>query len=268
MLVHARSAVVDVYGDHLRSHDWWGPVAGVVALSEAAGVQPAATRTAVSRLVREGWLRAESRGGIRGYVATPLAQDRLEGAYDRIYAPGPRPWGGSWHVVVVSHGGDRRRRDQVAASLGYLGYGRLAPATWISPWPSPELDPTLRGHGATWTAVTGPATSSGRAGAAALAASVWDLEDLQEQYARFARELPAEDGLPSLGPARAYQVRTRLVHQWRKFLFSDPGLPADVLPPDWAGHEARARFLTVAAALRPAAEEFVALALGEVAEAS
>ena len=33
----------------------------------------------------------------------------------------------------------------------------------------------------------------------------------------------------------AYAARFRLVHEWRKFLFSDPGLPAELLPRDWPG---------------------------------
>src|SRR5690606_36084713 len=113
--VYARSAVVDLYGDHLREHGWWAPVAGVVRLAQSCGVTPAATRTAVSRLVREGWLVSRTDEGARGYAATPLAQDRLRRAHRRIYATGPPAWDGRWHVVVVEHHGDRRRRDQVAA---------------------------------------------------------------------------------------------------------------------------------------------------------
>lgn len=284
--MHARSAVVDVYGDHLREHGWWGPVAGVVALAQSCGVQPAATRKAVSRLVREGWLVAESRDGARGYAATPLAQNRLALAYRRIYASGPAPWSGSWHVVVVDHGGDRRRRDQVAASLGYLGYGRLAPSTWISPRPSPELALVLAKHGATWSGVVGPldGQSHGRikdaddaaesigtlggdsVGAARLAAKVWDLDALGTAYQRFADGLPQPSDILHLDPEAAYPVRAHLVHEWRKFLFADPGLPAEVLPRSWTGQHARERFLDVATGLRPAAEQFLTQTLWAVRE--
>lgn len=259
--MHARSAVVDLFGDHLPAHGWWAPVAGLVELAEATGVQPPATRTAVSRLVREGWLRASSRDGARGYEATPLARGRLLGAHERIYATGPPPWDGSWQLVVVDHGGDRRRRDQVTASLTYLGYGRLSPTTWISPRPSTELPATLRGHGARWSAVTGPLESSVAESGAALAAQVWDLEGLDRAYLGFASALPLTDDVRHLPPERAYPLRAELVHEWRKFLFSDPGLPAQVLPARWSGQEARARFLAVAAALRPAADAYVSQVL-------
>ena len=264
--MHARSAVVDLYGDHLRQHGWWAPVAGVVALAQDCGVQPPAARTAVSRLVREGWLVAEARGAVRGYAATPLARERLVSAHARIYATGPRPWDGTWHVVMVDHGGERRRRDQVSASLSYLGYGRLAPGAWVSPRPSEELSGVLRRHGARWTAVRGPLDAE--AGPpAALVARVWDLEALATAYGDFLAALPDPRQARDLAPAGVYQVRARLVHEWRKFLFTDPDLPARVLPDGWVGLEARARFLEVATALRPAAERHVAgrLRAGEVA---
>lgn len=252
--MHARSAVVDLYGDHLREHGWWAPVAGVVTLASTCRVQPAAARTAVSRLVREGWLVAERREGVRGYAATPLAQERLVRAHERIYASRPRPWEGTWHLVVVGGDGDRRRRDRVAASLGYLGYGRLAPGTWASPWRSPELEDTLAGHGASWTGWTARPDAGD---AAALTARLWDLDALGAAYLDFASRLPRAAELEQLAAHDAYHLRTALVHEWRKFLFRDPGLPVEVLPPQWPGQQVREDFLAVAGRLRPAAEAFV-----------
>ena len=256
--MHARSAVVDLYGDHLRERGWWAPVAGVVALASTCGVQPAAARTAVSRLVREGWLVAEGRQGVRGYAATPLAQERLARAHGRIYAGGPRAWDGTWHLVVVGADGVRRRRDRVSATLGYLGYGRLAPGTWASPWRNPELGDALAGHGATWTGWTARPEA---VDAAALAARLWDLDALGAAYLAFAGTLPRADTLGRLGPEESYRTRTHLVHEWRKFLFQDPGLPVEVLPEDWPGQRAREEFLQVAGTLRPAAESFVTTTL-------
>lgn len=254
--MHARSAVVDLYGDHLREHGWWAPVAGVVRLTQACGVTPAATRTAVSRLVREGWLAPRAVDGARGYAATALAQDRLRRAHGRIYATGPPAWDGRWHVVVVEHRGDRRRRDQVAASLGYLGYAHLAAATWVSPWSSPELGAVLEAQGAGWTAWRG--RPEGSRSPAELAGRLWDLPGLATAYEDFARALPPPGaGLADLAPETAYPLRTRLVHEWRKFLFRDPGLPEEVLPPGWPATAVRARLLSVAAELAPAASTFV-----------
>jgi len=47
------------------------------------------------------------------------------------------------------------------------------------------------------------------------------------------------------------------VHEWRKFLFADPGLPRVLLPGDWAGTRAAAFFTDEAERLRPPAIRFL-----------
>jgi len=47
------------------------------------------------------------------------------------------------------------------------------------------------------------------------------------------------------------------VHEWRKFLFPDPGLPAALLPAQWPGRQAAALFEAESARLLPAAAAFV-----------
>lgn len=253
--VHARSAVVDLYGDHLSSYGYWAPIAALVRLAQPCGVQPQATRTAVSRLVARGWLQAARRGDLRGYAATDGAVQRLQHAARRIYAPGPEAWDGSWHVVIVDPPGQRRVRDQVAATMGYLGYGRLSGSTWVSPRRNPELSSSLTGHGVTWTGISGPLDT--HILTADLVVRVWDLPALAQGYAAFLATLPSPTEVGSLSEEDAFAVRARVVHDWRTFLFLDPGLPRAVLPSDWPGEHARQRFLQLAADLRSPAEAFV-----------
>ena len=62
---------------------------------------------------------------------------------------------------------------------------------------------------------------------------------------------------------KAFAARFRLVHEWRKFLFEDPGLPAELLPRDWPGVPASPRCSpSEAARLKPAADRFVGRCLG------
>ena len=80
---------------------------------------------------------------------------------------------------------------------------------------------------------------------AAQAARAWDLDALagtNRSWQRFAAELldaPEQHLDPAATPPvtedeRAFAVRSLLVHEWRKFLFTDPGLPAELLPIAWA----------------------------------
>jgi len=249
--MHARSAVFDLYGDHLADRGGWAPISAVVRLVSAVDVAPAATRTAVSRMVREGWLEAQVRDGVRGYAATPRAAARLASAWQRIYAVTPPPWDGQWHLVVTDHVGDRSRRARLAASLGYLGYARMSSGTWIAPRASTELIPALDGTPAR------EFSSSFIGDGCALAESVWDLATLAESYREFLRWVGTLAGDEQTEPAQAYATRTMVVHEWRKFLFSDPGLPAQVLPSDWPGTDAARTFTALTSRLRPAAAAYV-----------
>ncbi len=253
--VRARSAVFDLYGDHLAGYGYWAPISAVVALLRACGVQPAATRTAVSRMVGQGWLEPQERAGIRGYLAGATTRDRLTAAHTRIYDTGPVTWDSCWHLVVLARPDGRAQRDRAAATLGYLGYGRLTGQTWLAPRRNAELGSALQAAGVWWEEFEARHPGD----PVDLVARVWDLRELAERYTDFALTAAAlrssaGGGMP---PERAYPVRAGLVHRWRSFLFLDPGLPPEVLPADWPGGAARTGFLDVAELLAPAARIFV-----------
>jgi phenylacetic acid degradation operon negative regulatory protein len=245
----------DLYGDHLTTNGNWAPIAGIVRLLGTVDVHSPAVRTAVSRMVREGWLEPSERAGQRGYTASARARARLDEARNRIYGTRDARWDGQWHVVVIQRATDRAARGRVAAALGYLGYARMAPDTWVAPRISADLADSLAGE------KLGSKQFSSRYAASSdsLAAELWDLEELAAAYRRFirtTRELVAQLP-PDCTPERGFAIRTAFVHEWRKFLFLDPDLPAEVLPPDWPGREAAALFNATAATLLPLAREFV-----------
>ena len=62
---------------------------------------------------------------------------------------------------------------------------------------------------------------------------------------------------PGATDETVFALRSTLVHEWRKFLFSDPGLPAALLPERWPGHEAARVFNAESARLLPGAARFV-----------
>lgn len=264
--MHARSAVFDLYGDHLRERGNWAPIASVVRLLGAVGIAAPAVRTAVSRLVREGWLEPVERNGQRGYAATARARGRLAEARARIYRTGAPEWDGQWHLVITDHPADRARRTRVSAALGYLGYARLAADTWIAPRANDELGATLAAEAVDSTTFTASYDDGRR-----LAATVYDLSDLADAYRGFLEQgRDLRQRLPDRPrPEPAYALRTTLVHDWRKFLFRDPGLPAEILTAEWPGHEAAALFDELSAALLAPAREFVGQCLaGKIAAES
>lgn len=266
-LVHARSALFDLYGDHLRRRGAVAQVAVLVRLLTPLGVAAPAVRTAVSRMVRQGWLAPAAVAGGPGYALTARAEQRLDAAHERVYRTRVATWDGGWDVVLVDIAGSRASRDRLAAGLRYLGYAPLRPGTWISPRGSDELDALLAAEGATAERFTARSEADG----GALAARAWDLPAIAARYREFERQaapllVDARDLAQRRDGAdddqRAYVVRATLLHEWRKLLFVDPGLPAALLPPGWDGERVAARFDTAAGALAPAADRFVQGCLG------
>lgn len=258
--MHARSALFDLYGDHLRSRGGKAPVAAIVRMLAPLDVTAPAVRTAISRMVRQGWLVPTEVNGGRGYELTERARQRLDDAAARIYRTREAKWYGAWDLLVLDPLQDRSARERVRSGLAFLGYAPLSDSTWISPFRSPEVDALLSAEG------TGAARFDAQdPDPRGRAEQAWDLAALGAAYARWHEEAVklVADPATVLGNGdladdeRAFVVRSHLVHEWRKFLFIDPGLPAELLPGDWPGHAAARFFAEQAERLLPAASRFV-----------
>jgi phenylacetic acid degradation operon negative regulatory protein len=259
--VHARSALFDLYGDHLRTRGDRAPVAALVRLLAPLDIAPPAVRTAVSRMVRQGWLEAVRLPAGPGYALTGRARHRLDDAASRIYRTRDLAWDGAWDLLVLEPLAHRPARERVRSGLAFLGYAALSDSTWISPFASPEADQLLAAEHARFARFRAHDDAPG-----VRAREAWDLVGLGRAYVewrRFAETLLDDPSSQLRGLTRASQdeqafaVRSVLVHEWRKFLFTDPGLPAELLPRDWVGHEAATFFAEEAARLLPAASRFV-----------
>jgi phenylacetic acid degradation operon negative regulatory protein len=253
-LVNARSALFDLYGDHLRDRGGQAPIAALVRMLSALGIAAPAVRTAVSRMVRQGWLVPIRLPSGPGYALTPRAVQRLDEAARRIYRDAPQPWDGQWHLLVLERVKERARRSRLRAGLTYLGYAPLDETTWISPRVSPELDALLD----TERVAAQRFRSAYDGDPCELVGRAWDLGTLGRSYERWlAWAHEAVEPREELPDERAFALRSTLVHEWRKFLFLDPGLPGPLLPDGWPGTAAAAFFDAEAARLLPAAARFI-----------
>ncbi|GIH91425.1 PaaX family transcriptional regulator C-terminal domain-containing protein [Planobispora siamensis] len=253
--MNARAALFDLYGDHLRSRGGRASVAALVRLLAPLEIAAPAVRTAISRMVRQGWLTPVRLPSGPGYEVTPKCVRRLDEAALRIYRAGTIAWSGRWHLVVLQPLRERPRRERVKADLSFLGYAPLSETTWIGPRSSPELDSLLAGEKAVAERFEAVLDGDPRA----MVARTWDLEAIGTAYEEWLAQATELIGaLPDGSPDdRVFATRSRLLHGWRNFLFRDPGLPACLLPDGWAGEKARAYFEQEAARLLPAAAAFV-----------
>jgi len=256
--MQARSALFDLYGDYLRPRGGRAPVAALVRLLAPLGIAAPAVRTAVSRMVRQGWLHPLRLSTGPGYLLTPKAARRLDEAAARIYRTNRVSWDGTFDLIVLDAPGPRPDRVRLAQSLAFLGYGSIDDHTWVATRPDEEVEALLAEAGLRYERFTA-SHAAGTPGATALVRRAWNLDEIGAAYEQFVRELrPVVNAVTDASTEeQAYSARFRLVHAWRTFLFRDPQLPPTLLPDRWAGLAAAAFFDRHASRLRPAADRYV-----------
>ncbi|GLY95478.1 PaaX family transcriptional regulator C-terminal domain-containing protein [Actinoplanes sp. NBRC 103695] len=259
--MRARPALFEVYGDYLRPRGGRAPVSALVKLLAPLGIAAPAVRTAVSRMVRQGWLRPMRLPSGPGYSLTPLAARRLDETSARITRNGRSGWDGRFDLLLPYAPVGRAEASRLTA----LGYGRLGDHTWIAPRPADEATALLDAAEVRYERFTAthPAGSSG---AADIVRRAWDLPGIGRAYAAFVEaQRPIVTAITvRSSDEEAYAARVDLVHQWRGFLTRDPQLPAALLPPRWPGAGAAGFVDRHATRLRPAADRYVERCLGPV----
>ncbi|MFI5754787.1 PaaX family transcriptional regulator C-terminal domain-containing protein [Streptomyces sp. NPDC051569] len=269
-----RSLIVTLYGAYGRTPDESPlPVAGLIRLLGALGVDAPSVRSSVSRLKRRGLLVPErTADGAAGYALSAEARQVLDDGDRRIYArPSPRLSDG-WVLAVFSvPEAERHKRHLLRSRLGRLGFGTAAPGVWIAPGRLYEetrhtlrrlrLDPYV-------DLFTGQ--HLGFEPTAEAAARWWDLTAIAEQHEGFlslhepvlraweSREEAGGDGAPEEGaPEDAYRDYLLALDSWRRLPYADPGLPAELLPEGWPGDRSAEVFFRLHARLRDAGGAFV-----------
>jgi phenylacetic acid degradation operon negative regulatory protein len=247
--MRARSALFTVFGDMVRPSGGEAWLTTLTVCMHTLGFTPEATRTALHRMAGEGWVEPRRVGRYAAYQLTPRGVDRLEEAAARIYRLRAAPWDGRWRLLLCPPAG---RDAALGKALRWMGFGRLNGDVWVSPHDhGSRLDAVLTDHGVI-DAMPFLAERNGHDGA--IVAAAWDLAELRDAHGEFiARWRPAR---PPADPAKAFAARIHLVHHWRSFLFLDPGLPDALLPADWLGEQAAARFGELYEAVREPAERF------------
>jgi phenylacetic acid degradation operon negative regulatory protein len=206
-------------------------------------------------MVRQGWLTPIKLDGGAGYALSDRAERRLADAARRIYRTQTEEWDGRWHLLVVERIAERTARERLRSALTYLGYAALREDTWVSPRASSELDSLLEAEAVSCRCFFARHDGDD----AHLAATAWDVHGLGRSYEQWLADAAALVATVGAEPPDrdAFVVRSRLVHEWRKFLFKDPGLPQELLPQIWPGQTAAAFFDSSADRLLPGARRYV-----------
>ncbi len=275
--VQATSLIITVFGDAVLPRGgriWLG---SLIRLLEPLDLSERLVRTSVFRLVKEGWLVAETVGRRSNYALTPAGRRRFEDASLQIYSSRAPLWDRRWRMILLVGDLDAKLKEALRRALAWKGFGLVGGNCFIHPGAQlgDALDMLMAdGLGAALPAlmplVAADFHSALAASDAELVRRAWDLDALASDYAGFIdsyepllAQLRAAP-LPEQADEVAFLLRILLVHDYRRSLLRDPELPEVLLPADWPGHQARLLCKELYQRLEPASnrhlERFLRLA--------
>jgi phenylacetic acid degradation operon negative regulatory protein len=250
--------IVTLYGDCIAPRGsalWLGSLNTLLA---PFGIEPGLVRTALSRLVAEGWFERNRVGRNSFYRLSAHGAGEFARAAGRIYAAVDPPWRGELEIAVLATAEPDRRQAEREVLVAQ-GFGQLAPNVMVRPRPTGAAADTAASSASDCFRLT--ATAADPRSARGLAAACWNLDALGEAYRSLMEDIAplarAPDRLVHLPDAKAFATRLLLVHEWRRIVLRDPHLPAGLLPEGWPGAAARAAVGRIYAAVTPGCERWL-----------
>lgn len=240
----ARSLLLTILGEYVlpAGEPVW--TATIVEALDSLGVEEKSARQALARTAADEWLASERVGRSVRWSLTASGRRLLTEGAERIYAFGepPSSWDGRWLILYVSVPESKRRlRHRLRTRLTWAGFGSPGPGMWISPRPDRECEVrrVVEGLGLDDGAMSFTARFAAVGSEPEMVRRAWDLDVVAARYAGF---VAAFGEMSPVGAHETMLAQTRLVHEWRRFPFLDPRLPAELLPADWIGDRARELF--------------------------
>jgi phenylacetic acid degradation operon negative regulatory protein len=247
--IRAGSLIVTVFGDAVVPRGGVLSLASLLEIMRAFRISDTLVRTALSRLVSDGWFERWKVGRNSYYRLTPRGRGAFAQATQRIYVDPPQEWQGSFDLLLLESAQDR---TTLKAELSEAGYGALGTDLMIAA-----------------SAAVGEASSYLRLSAAPadietarrLAERAWPLREIESRYRRFidtySGTLAALERGAGFTNLDALLVRILLIHDYRRAVLKDPLLPAQLLPEPWQGAAARALCGAIYRSLLPASEGWI-----------
>ncbi len=249
MPIRAGSLIVTFFGDAVVPRGGVLSLASLHEIMRAFRISDTLVRTALSRLVSEGWFERWKVGRNSYYRLTPQGQEAFAQATRRIYADPPQEWQGSFDLLLLENAQDR---SALKSELSAAGYGALGPDLLMA---------ATAAAGTTGPFLRLAASPADLPTARRLVERAWPLAEIEGRYKRFIDTYSGILGALERGAGftnlDALLVRVLLIHDYRRAVLKDPLLPSQLLPKPWAGTAARALCGTIYRTLLPAAERWI-----------
>jgi phenylacetic acid degradation operon negative regulatory protein len=249
---HSQQVVLTLYGDYILH---LGGEIGIDTLIKVLAnfeLSQQAVRSAVSRMSRKGLIKVRRVGRTSYYSLTAAGRKLVAEGARRIFQRKTTEWGGSWNIVTYSIPEKTREiRDILRRELGWLGFGPLSDATWISPYDmTDEVNELVERLDIKDRVLIFSSKQVGSVNPNSIVYWCWDLDKIHDKYCSFIDKYQTklkghQKRLKSgeeIEPGECFVERFHLIHEYHKLPFYDPDLPAELLPANWRRPEAAKLF--------------------------
>jgi phenylacetic acid degradation operon negative regulatory protein len=240
----ARALLLTVLGEFVLPDGGRAWTSTLIDALAALDVEAKAARQAIARTAAAGLLTSERSGRQVQWSLTPAATRLLNDGTRRIYqfGRGPKHWDRRWLLLLVSvPETNRRLRYRLRVGLEFQGFAALAPGVWASPWVErePAAMAVLEDLGLAAESLSFAGAPGALGALEERVYTAWDLAGVAAEYALF---IEATRARTPTTPSECFGDLASLIHDWRHFPASDPGLPDRLLPQPWPAHAAAELF--------------------------
>ncbi len=243
------------------------PVAAIVSLLAELDSEPSSVRSSISRLKKKGVLISQKTAAGSSYALLKDLEPHMQAGDVRIFTPQAASIGDPWLLVSFSvPESERKNRNTIRTGLSRMGFGVVTAGLYIGPSRlKAEVSAYIREHDL-WSYVDlFVCEASGHMDLENKVAQWWNLDAIAQEYQNFINlyqpevkkwqsRLRQESG----SAQEAFKLYIPMMTQWRRLPYLDPGLPAELLPNNWAGITARKVFNDLHRLLKGLTEQHIA----------
>jgi len=259
------SLIMTVFGDCIFHRGGIISLASLIQLMDVFGFNERSVRTAVFRLVQNGWLVSEKIGRTSYYRVTESSRQRFIMADQKIYSFNHQEWDQKWDLVLLSSV-ELENKAVLKKELEWLGFANIAANVMAYPGCDHlKLQNLLLNLKMTDQVVIFKAEAlqlwqESYPTVKRMVESNWPVAELHQRYEKFIGDFReffnSVENEAELDSVQAFQIRILLIHQYRRILLKDPNLPFELLPSNWLSLNARNLSSNLYQTVVAAGEEF------------
>lgn len=265
------SLISTIFGDSVLHRGGNISLASLIQLLELFGFNDRAVRTSVFRLVKNDWLCSDKIGRTSFYRITDSSRSTYLQAEQRIYNDQMKEWDHYWDLILMSSL-DTENKALLKKELEWLGFANIS--TNLMAYPGCNrielqrllVDLNMSEQVVVFKAETLQLFNNSVDTIGRMLRTNWPIDELRKRYLQFL-DIFREIGVllmqenEQLEPVQAFQIRTLLIHYYRRILLKDPALPLELLPTDWPAISARTLSMNIyKKVFEPADEYFLSVA--------